>query len=165
MMHCKKCDKEFYAKPYFVRKGQGIFCSSTCQYADRKKGKIVPCFVCGKESYKQLHDILGTKSGKFFCGKSCQTKWRNQEFAGLKHANWKEGLFAYRSVLTRSKVPKVCGLCETDDARVMAVHHIDRDRRNNNVSNLAWLCHNCHFLVHHDQKEAKKFETLHAKRK
>ncbi|MBI4281264.1 HNH endonuclease [Candidatus Uhrbacteria bacterium] len=32
--------------------------------------------------------------------------------------------------------------------RVLLVHHIDENRKNNVLSNLVWLCRNCHFLVH-----------------
>jgi predicted HNH restriction endonuclease len=37
--------------------------------------------------------------------------------------------------------------------RVLAVRHIDQNHKNNNVENLAWLCHNCHHLVHNDKVE------------
>jgi predicted HNH restriction endonuclease len=37
------------------------------------------------------------------------------------------------------------------------VHHIDKDRTNNTLKNLAWLCHNCHYLVHHDKLEMQRF--------
>lgn len=115
------------------------------------------CFICGKETYKKVTQIKRSKSGKFFCGKSCQTKWRNEEFSGEKHANWKIGLHTYRDRMLRSKKEKICQLCLTKDSRVLAVHHIDKNRKNNKISNLAWLCHNCHFLVHHHEEEKAKF--------
>lgn len=126
-----------------------------------KTGKIVECHSCGKKVYKTQKALRVSKSKTYFCTKSCQTKWRNSVFVGSKHANWKEGKFAYRSVLGRNKIPKICALCKTKDSRVLAVHHIDKNRTNNNVNNLAWLCNNCHFLVHHYEKELQKFmETL-----
>jgi hypothetical protein len=48
-------------------------------------------------------------------------------------------------------------LCSTKDERVLAVHHIDHNRLNNKLDNLAWLCHNCHHLVHHDNVEKHRF--------
>jgi len=155
---CKVCSKEFYGKPYFIKIGHAKYCSAVCQYKARKNGKVVPCFTCGKETYKAVRRLKISRSGKFFCSKSCQTVWRNQEFIGIKHHNWKTGLFAYRSILSRNKIPKFCNLCKTKDARVLATHHIDKNRTNNKVSNLAWLCHNCHFLVHHNKAEALKFK-------
>lgn len=154
---CKICKNEFYTKPFWIKKGYGQYCSLTCKYKGTQTGKEIKCFICGTLSYKQGKDLKRSKSGKFFCSKSCQTKWRNEVFIGAKHANWKEGQYAYRSVLSRNKIEKICTLCRTKDFRVMAVHHIDKNRKNNVVSNLAWLCHNCHHLVHHHKTEALKF--------
>jgi len=157
IVKCKLCFKKFYGKPYFLKIGQAKYCSSVCQYKARKKGKNISCYICGKKTYKQLKQISKSKSGKFFCSKSCQAVWRNQEFVGDKHRNWKNGLSAYRSILSRNKIKKLCFLCKTKDVRVLAVHHIDKNRKNNQLSNLAWLCHNCHFLVHHHKTESLKF--------
>ena len=161
LVKCKICSKEFYGKPYFLKMGQAKYCSQQCMHIGSKTGKIVKCHSCSKEVHKTQKALRVSKSKTYFCTKSCQTKWRNSVFIGSKHANWKEGKFAYRSVLGRNKIPRICVLCRTDDSRVLAVHHIDKDRKNNNVNNLAWLCNNCHFLVHHYEKELQKFmETL-----
>jgi hypothetical protein len=154
---CKQCNKEFKAKSSWLKRGYGKYCSLACKYVGNRKGKIIKCDVCGEEKYKQLKQLRRSKSGKLFCSKSCQTKWRNSEFIGSKHANWKTGRSAYKSVLTRHGVPKKCTLCETDDQRVLAVHHIDENHLNNDVVNLAWVCHNCHHLVHHDSVYKYRF--------
>src|SRR3989338_949204 len=159
-VNCKICNKIFYAKPFWLAKGYGVYCSKECHYSGIRKGKKMPCDICGKETYKQLKQLENSKSGKFFCNKSCQTVWRNQEFIGSKHANWKTGRHAYRSVLSRNKINKICTLCKTKDTRVLAVHHIDKNRTNNTVSNLAWLCHNCHHIVHHHKNETEKFNKM-----
>jgi hypothetical protein len=127
-----------------------------CKYKGGRNGKVILCFICGKESYKSKEKLSRSKSGKHFCSKSCQTKWRNAEFSGAKHANWKDGKFAYRSVLTRNKVNPKCVFCGLEDKRILAVHHIDKNKINNNIKNLIWLCHNCHFLIHHYDIERAK---------
>jgi hypothetical protein len=33
---------------------------------------------------------------------------------------------------------------------------VDGNRKNSEVRNLEWLCHNCHYLVHHDTVEKLK---------
>lgn len=158
---CKICKKEFYGKPFFLKQGHAKYCSVYCVKIGRRTGSIIDCNVCGKKVYKTAKELRLSKSKKYFCTKSCQTIWRNSVFIGPKHANWKEGLHAYRSVMLRNHIPKICRLCNSSDERILAVHHIDRNRRNNAISNLAWLCHNCHFLVHHDIREEQKFmETL-----
>ena len=157
---CLICFKEFYAKPFFIKKGQAKYCSLDCKHIASKTGKNVFCSSCGKDTYKTKKELRVSKSKKYFCSKSCQTKWRNSIFIGPKHGNWKDGEYAYRSVLNRNNIPKICRLCRGEDARVLAIHHIDKNHKNNNIENLAWLCHNCHHLVHHDKKELEKFMEI-----
>ncbi len=156
---CSVCSKEFHTKPYWVKIGKGKYCSAKCQHISSRTGQEKPCFVCGKISYKTVKQLGRSKSGKFFCSKSCQTKWRNTEFVGEKHGNWKNGGYVYKSILLRNKIPAVCKLCGLKDKRVLAVHHIDKDHKNNKIDNLAWLCHNCHHLVHHDKVESERFRV------
>ncbi len=146
---CKICDKVFQTKPFFVNNGGGKYCSVVCHHRGLRKGKVVKCNSCDKEVYKSLKALKNSKSKKYFCSKSCQTKWRNSEFIGSKHANWQHGKYSYRSVLARNGITKICNSCKIKDRRVLAVHHIDKNKLNNDVENLMWLCHNCHFLVHH----------------
>jgi 5-methylcytosine-specific restriction endonuclease McrA len=120
----------------------------------------VLCDVCGTETYKAQKALNGSKSGKFFCGKSCQTKWRNKFYSGNRHPNFKEGAYAYRTILKHTGAEQICALCGIKDRRVLAVHHIDLDHSNNVPANLAWLCHNCHFLVHHDKLEKRRFSDI-----
>lgn len=154
---CKICSTDFYAKPFWIIKGYGKYCSSKCQHQGRRAGEDKPCHICGKISYKKKRQLDNSETGFFFCGKSCQTKWRNSFFVGSKHANWKDGNASYRSVMLKHDIPQICRLCKTEDLRILAVHHIDRDRKNSSLSNLAWLCHNCHFLLHHYKDVEEKF--------
>ena len=147
---CKKCGQEFYAKPNWIKKGWGKYCSRNCVFESQKKGKVVLCFICGKQTYKSPRELLRSKSGKFFCSKVCQTIWRNKiVFIGENHANWKHGKSAYRRILKSTEKEQNCSLCHNRDKRVLIVHHKDKNRSNNGIDNLIWLCHNCHYLVHH----------------
>lgn len=155
---CKRCKKEFYAKPNWLRKGLGKYCSRICCYESRKKGKHIKCFICNKITYKSPKNLARSKSGKYFCCKSCQTIWRNSMvFIGKNHSNWKNGQTTYKKVLLQSNKKRICILCKENDTRLLAAHHIDENRKNNDVNNLIWLCHNCHFLVHHYKKEKNQF--------
>ncbi len=160
IVKCLICLKEFYGKPYFLKIGQAKYCSQKCMRLASRTGKVVTCHSCGKEVYKTKKALRVSKSKTYFCTKSCQTKWRNSVFVGPKHANWIDGRNSYKSVMLRNKVPKICKLCKNKDSRVLAVHHLDHDRKNSNLSNLIWLCHNCHFLAHHDKETIKYMETL-----
>ena len=155
---CKTCKKQFYTKPYFLKQGWGKYCSSRCQYEGFKTGRNLICYICGIKIYKSKRALENSKSKKYFCSKSCQTKWRNTVFVGNKHKNWKNGQSVnYRSVILNSNIKKMCTLCKTKDKRVLAAHHIDKNRKNNKISNLSWLCYNCHYLIHHYSAINQKF--------
>lgn len=159
---CKICDKEFYAKPNWILLGHGKYCSMKCKGEGAKKGKLVQCFICRKEIYKSQKALDGTRSGKLFCSKSCQTHWRNSlVYIGKKHPNWKEGKFiSYRNILIKYGRIEICTLCGTSDKRVIAAHHVDGNHGNNDLKNLAWLCYNCHFLVHNHKNEQLRFKNI-----
>ena len=161
---CKVCKTGFYAKPSWLKNGWGQYCSNKCKQEGQKTGRVVSCFICGKQAYKSGKDLKKSKSKKYFCNKSCQTIWRNSvAFVGSKHPNWKGGHSSesYRRILRRAGKKEACSLCATKDKRILAAHHIDHNHKNNRPKNLTWLCHNCHFLVHHfkDQR-SKLMETL-----
>lgn len=154
-VNCKICNKEFYVKPSHQLLGYGKYCSLSCLYKSRKTGKFVECYICGKETWKTQKALRKSKSNKFFCSKSCQTKWRNVEYSGENHHFWKGGESTYRVVLIKSGIEWKCKICGISDERVLAVHHVDKNRRNNKVINLVWLCQNCHHLVHRHGLEIK----------
>lgn len=148
---CKLCKKEFWIKPSHFRYGWGIFCSNKCKFKSQFKGKIVKCSNCSKEIYRSPKSISRSKSGKYFCTKSCQTVWRNNFFIGDKSARWTSGISTYRNILLRTGKDPECAFCKIKDVRILSVHHIDHVRTNNKSANLIWLCFNCHFLLHHDK--------------
>ncbi len=153
---CKICDKEFYVKPSHLLLGYGKYCSMDCLHESRKTGKFVKCHVCGKDVWKTQKALRNSKSNKFFCNKSCQTKWRNVEYSGENHHFWKGGENAYRGILIKSGVKTQCKMCGNKDFRLLVVHHLDTNRKNNKVDNLIWLCQNCHHLVHAHKVKVKK---------
>lgn len=161
IVKCKICKSGFYAKPHWLRKGWGKYCSPKCQYEAQKNGKVVNCFICKREVYRPQQDLKNSKSKKYFCTKSCQTIWRNSMvYIGSKHPNWKDGASTYRDALLRSEVTQVCKMCKTRDQRLLAAHHLDHNKKNNSLDNLMWLCHNCHFLTHHYIDEREKLLEL-----
>jgi len=147
---CKICKKEFYTKPSYLKKGWGKYCSRECQFKSQLKGEFVYCDKCNKKIWRTPKELKKSKSGKFFCSKSCSMSWKNKVLhVGENHPNWINGEASGRGILKRSKREMICTRCSNSDKRVMAVHHKDVNRKNNKVENLIWLCHNCHHLVHH----------------
>lgn len=154
IVKCKICSTEFYVKPSHQKLGYGQYCSRKCHHIGMRKGKYVKCCTCDKITWKPPKALNGSASGKFFCSKSCQTIWRNSYFSGPLHPNWVDGKNKdYRKIIKKSEKPQQCKICGNKDTRVLVVHHLDKQRVNNSLSNLEWLCHNCHYLVHkHGEK-------------
>jgi len=159
-VECQICSSKFYVKPYHQQKGWGKYCSKTCQNVSQVRGQEFPCEICLKTVWRTQRDFKHSLSKKFFCSKSCQTKWRNIHFSGPLSLGWKTGIYAYRKILLRQDIAVLCVLCGTKDKRILAVHHVDKNRHNNDPGNLSWLCYNCHFLVHHYVEEMQRFMDL-----
>lgn len=153
---CRMCQKEFSVKPSHLKLGWGKYCSNECRWRGQLKGAMVKCNICGNNTYRAAKLLKRSKSGKFFCSKSCQAVWRNINFSGTLSANWKFGGTTYRNTLIKSGKKRQCVLCEIDNPIILAAHHKDHNRKNNALDNLTWLCFNCHYLVHHDIELNKK---------
>lgn len=151
---CAICGKNFYAKPRHLKIGWGKYCSNRCKYTAQRKGKIVDCSNCGKKIYRGLADFSDSKSGLFFCNKSCHCSWTNKNLhLGVNHPQWVSGENSYKQSFFRSFTgEKKCMRCGIKDERVLIIHHKDKNRRNNAINNLELLCCNCHYLKHEYSK-------------
>lgn len=146
-VRCKQCAKEFYIKPSHKKLGYGIYCSRRCSDSGRRKGAVVSCAKCGKAFYAPQKQLLLSKSKLYFCRKECYLTYQ----VGERHPLWKTGENSYLSLM-RKKRKQICRRCSIKNKRVLLVHHIDKNRKNNVLSNLVWLCRNCHHLVHKYQE-------------
>ncbi len=151
-VYCKICGTEFYAKPNWLKKGQGKYCSVACRGKAQERGRFVNCHVCGKTIWRPLRQLKRSKSKQYFCTKDCMLRWLNEGRCGPEHPNWKGGrrLYkrTYRNLITIKGITPICELCGIKDERVLLVHHRDENRTNNDIKNLVCLCYNCHHLVH-----------------
>lgn len=146
---CKVCAKPFQDKISRIKKGWGDYCSNSCKYLGMKTGRLYQCSTCNKSLYRTAGQQKKSKDGKFFCNKSCFARWKNTLWSfGKKHFNWRGGESVYRDIMLRNNIPATCSNCSIHDLRVLVVHHIDENRKNNIIENLKWLCRNCHYLVH-----------------
>ena len=77
------------------------------------------------------------------------------------HPNFKYGIRSYRKYLTRGFLMPFCSTCNTE--KNLVVHHMDRNRLNNNLSNLKVLCASCHkkwHLVNPSPETIDRMRTL-----
>lgn len=147
---CQICTKIFFIKPSHARIGWGKYCSQTCRHSGQLRGQFFNCHWCNKAVWRSPNQIQKSSSGFFFCNKHCSMAWKNSDLrSGSNHPLWQGGESSYRQRMKLKDLAPVCTVCGIEDVRVLAVHHINRNRKNNDFSNLMWLCHNCHYLEHH----------------
>ena len=105
IVSCKICGKRFYAKPSWLKRGWGKYCSSKCQHKAQLRGKFVYCEICGKKIWRTPRKLKLSKSKKFFCSQSHHLLWRNSIQRGERHPNWTGGKYVeYKKILERNKV-------------------------------------------------------------
>jgi ribosomal protein L31 len=111
------------------------------------------CANCGKEVNKFPSTIKKSKTGNVYCTKSCANSKNNSLFkSGKNHPNYVNGSHSYREVKLRVSENK-CEDCKLNDFRTLEVHHLDGNRKNNDISNLVLLCANCHKIRHHNKRK------------
>ena len=107
---------------------------------DRLYGEIEDhnkiCVACGSQFvYRgRLKTKLYEKAK--YCSRSC---------ANNRQSWWDDNIRHYRTIAFKSHNPK-CAVCGFD--KIVAIHHIDENRKNNNPSNLIPLCPNHHEMYH-----------------
>lgn len=148
ILNCKICCEKIYVKPSHLKLGYGKFCSKKCQNESQKKSVSFNCHVCENPIGRTPKQIRNSISHRFFCSKSCQTIWRNKYYSGTNHPGWRTGIRIYRKMMLESGIIQKCCECGLLDKRVLVVHHVDENRKNNSIENLVWLCRNCHYLIH-----------------
>ena len=171
MDKCKICENLFKRK-YSRSKKKKIYCSKKCRYADSFVEK--KCLTCGTVFNKnilskgldeycsisciQRHPcqlcgkiITGRKTFQSGEKKFCSRKCSNFVNRTMKSkVSYMPNGFA-RSIKDHGKIQ--CNRCGNEDIKVLIVHHIDRNRKNNKIENLETLCANCHHKIHWGQGE------------
>lgn len=68
-----------------------------------------------------------------------------------EHGRWKDGRQIYRKIAYEI-FQKECALCGEKE-KMIQIHHIDKDRKNNKIDNLLPTCASCHKRIHILMKE------------
>lgn len=133
--NCLICNKIF--EHISSRCNKAKYCSQKCRYrAQRNKGRTqYKCQHC----HKKFNAPLSTK--RKYCSKACVNKSSKLTF--------KPSFTTVRKAMLSRKLINKCNRCNYDsEPLILGVHHKDRDRNNNDLSNLEILCPNCHSLEH-----------------
>lgn len=138
---CQVCGKAIYRRPVELLKGR-VFCSSACYGSANRKEK--PCVICGKP-------VLA-RANKKTCSRSCANTAR----AGISYkiGRPKDKVVTQRAIKLRliQERGTQCERCGYAKVEILHLHHRDRDRSNNDFSNLELICPNCHYEEHYLEK-------------
>jgi len=100
-----------------------------------------PCIVCRKPVLSSLN--------KKTCSRSC---------ANIHRTGIKYGINSPRDKVKSQRAIKIrllesrgqhCERCGYSKYEILHVHHKDRNRNNNKISNLELICPNCHYEEHY----------------
>ena len=135
---CDYCHKEFELDKTIYnkrrKKSSHLYCSHNCSCLARRVRVQIECAVCGKKIERKPSAILGNLS---FCSHSCANGYNNR-------FKKKDSENTYRRQ-AMEQYPHQCFICGWDkDKRILEVHHIDENRKNNDITNLMILCPICH---------------------
>lgn len=110
--------------------------------ADRLWGEVLIhkklCECCGNEYNWQGREHTKSFKDSKFCSRSC---------ANNRSVWWKNNATHYRTIALNNHEKK-CVVCGFD--KVVAIHHIDENKKNNDPTNLIPLCPNHHEMVHNN---------------
>lgn len=140
---CKTCRTTFYAPKNRLADRQT--CSTACSGKQHRRRVRVKCAMCHKRFERTVNKLKNSKSGVTFCTRACKDIGQRIEGIGAIHpAHYGNGKFAYRNKAFKS-LPAKCARCGyAKDKKMLDVHHRDRDRAHNHVTNLEVVCVWCH---------------------
>ncbi len=137
---CSVCKKEIYKRPSQIKLNDGkVFCSNTCYGISCRKE--VACLVCG------IAILAGFN--KKTCSRACANKNRTGIQYKINRPKDKVKSQKYLKVRLLKIRGGKCERCEYSKTKILQVHHIDRNRDNNELGNLLLICPNCHYEEHH----------------
>lgn len=159
---CKYCSEPFEAEVKEVNRGNAKFCSLSClgKYngEKQKKDPNVECAYCGKPIRRQPSVIEASATNTFFCCREHKDKGQRLDsgIESIQPDHYGSGEKNYRKRKLREIEEPQCSECQrTLPEPVLQVHHIDGDRKNNNLDNLEVLCPTCHELRHYHEGTGK----------
>lgn len=151
---CTGCKEEFECDNrkynWNTKNNIPIYCTKECYNKSKSESKRIECSCanCGKTISKTITEIKKSKTGNVYCSKSCAVSKNNKDFKKYEnHPNYINGITTYRERKLEISENK-CEDCGLEDIRVLEVHHLDKNRKNNKMENLVILCANCHKIRH-----------------
>jgi len=169
-VECEHCGKTFVRKPSRIAKNARNFCSLACkneanrgERPDLQTGEWLHCENCNRPVWR----TPATVRPHTFCSRSCAFMKQGPPAIRLGEDNpaWRggrslipygRGFDAAVKAAVKERDGHRCQICHRPkDETLLAVHHIDRVKTNNDPGNLVSLCLSCHRKVHHGTAEVE----------
>lgn len=152
--NCIICDKRFKTIPSASSKT----CSKECGYKKRKARRVIGrCLICKKQISSAPYRI------RKYCSNNCRfaDAGRLVTEAAKKRSTWGELRNRKNAKQWFVDKYKKCQVCAYDKViEILELHHIDRNDKNNHISNLMLLCPNCHSEDHFKAKDGQFASNL-----
>lgn len=149
-LKCIQCGRSHSKLACQLKRGRGKFCSRECANKNRQNGLTVNCSFCGVDFYRRFGEQK--RAVNQFCSKECysnnrilNSKKTTYPKTGSKHTH----IIVAEKALNRS-------LIEGE-----VIHHIDHNRKNNSIENLAVLpSQKIHARVHFGKFDFEKYKLI-----
>jgi 5-methylcytosine-specific restriction endonuclease McrA len=144
---CRNCGTAFSVIP----SSPVHYCSIGCfnRRGRRKADMVRECLHCGKK-----YERWPGQTKRKFCSNRCARAYQFGQKQFRLPGVLKKGRSLKPEVDIKYMFPK-CQRCGWDtEPRILHRHHKDRNRKNNDPSNIEILCPNCHVLEHFYAHEA-----------
>ncbi len=127
------------------------YCSSKCrdkcrpdrQAQECNRQQKIECKFCGNEFLDKAKRLKAQ-----FCSRQC---------SGLFIVATGEMNYVTKALI---HYPSLCNRCGIDDDMVLCVHHVDHNRKNNDINNLEVVCANCHHKHHFGRTSYRRKKIL-----
>ena len=112
------------------------------------------CVICDKAFQTDKDTIKRQTCG----GKACKSKLHTLAWRDNGHWRWKGGSRSHwyrrsNEAMREAGLDAICSTCGKTDG-VIDVHHKDKNKQNNDIINLAYMCRSCHRKLHDSKKTA-----------
>lgn len=146
---CDNCGTEYSKQKRLAENApQEHFCSRECYYifVNPKDRVTLTCAHCSCTFTRPKSKLKNSKSGLYFCSREHKDLAQSY-IKAIQPSHYGNGEYNYRNKALR-ELNNACARCGYSNVLALEVHHKDRDRSNNHISNLEILCANCHTLEH-----------------
>jgi hypothetical protein len=147
-LNCLYCGNKHYKLDCQLTRGRGKFCSKDCANKYRNNGSIIKCEFCETEFYRRFGEQK--KAISKFCSKEC---YSNDRILNAKKTTYLKYDNRHRHIVVVEKA------INRPIKKGEVVHHIDNNKHNNELSNLALLpSQSIHAKVHFGNFDFEKYK-------